>query len=307
MLIENLEDRRLFAVTVSVTGGVLTITGDDSANFVDVRQASGTDTLTVRTATKPTTTTTATPAAKAGGTGKSDAGETETGESDTGESEATESDTGETDTGESHTGVGETGESDTSTGTSPHAGHRRHGTVTGGHGTVTPGFGTVTSQTFDISNSSITSIKVVAGGGDDRVSIDRSVSLPANLSGGDGNDNLSGGAGADTIDGGAGDDRISGGLGSDNLSGGAGNDMILSADGVKDTVDGGSDTVAGDGSKGDVAITDPAGTDTADDVSNVEVVRSNVGRARFDRLFSESRITRSLSSFAGRAGRGGHH
>ena len=44
MLIENLEDRRLFAVTVAVTGGVLTITGDDGANLVDVRQTSGTDT-----------------------------------------------------------------------------------------------------------------------------------------------------------------------------------------------------------------------------------------------------------------------
>jgi hypothetical protein len=75
---------------------------------------------------------------------------------------------------------------------------------------------------------------------------------------------------------------------------------------VKDTVDGGSDTVASDGSKGDVAVVDPAGTDTADDVSNVEVVRSNTGRAKFDRLFSESRITRSLSSFA-RSGRGWHH
>ena len=259
MLIENLEDRRLFAVTVAVTGGVLTITGDDGANFVDVRQAGGTDTLTVRTATKTSTTTTTTAATPASTTGDS------------------------------------TGD-DTSAGTGGCAGHRGRGDGPGS-------FGDVTTRTFDISDNSITSIKVVAGAGDDRVSIARNVSLPANVSGGDGNDNLTGGAGADTIDGGAGDDRVTGGLGSDNLSGGAGNDTILAADGVKDTVDGGSDTAAGDGSRGDVAVVDPVGTDTADDVSNVEVVRTGNGRAKFDRLFSESRITPSLSSFARRGGR----
>jgi hypothetical protein len=290
MLIENLEDRRLFAVTVAVTGGVLTITGDDGANFVDVRQAGGTDTLTVRTATRAdatTTTTTATPAASTGDTTDDDT------------SAGTDTDNGtDTDTdGDSGT------ESDSGTGRAAHGrqdGHR------GGGGAG--GLGAVTTQTFDVSNSAITSIKVVAGGGDDLVSIAPSVSLPANIAGGDGNDRLSGGAGADTIDGGAGNDRIAGGLGSDNLSGGDGNDTILSADGVKDTVDGGSDAVARDGSRGDVAFVDPAGTDTADDVSNVEVVRGgNAGRAKFDRLFSESRITTGLSSFAVRPGRGGHH
>jgi Ca2+-binding RTX toxin-like protein len=252
MLIENLEDRRLFAVTVAVTGGVLTITGDDSANFVDVRQASGTDTLTVRTATQ-----------------------------------TADDMTDDTSTDDGTTTAGCSGR--------------------GHHGPASE-FGDVTSQTFDISDNAITSIKVVAGGGGDVVTIARNVTLPANVTGGDGNDRLSGGAGADTVDGGAGDDHITGGLGSDNLRGGEGNDTILSADGVKDTVDGGSDTVAADGSRGDVAVVDPAGTDAADDMSNVEVVRTgNAGRAKFDRLFSESRITTALSSFAVRAGRGGHH
>jgi Ca2+-binding RTX toxin-like protein len=254
-LIENLEDRRLFAATVAVIGGVLTITGDDSANFVEVRQAGGTDTLTVRTATQAADDT---------------------------------ADDGTTDDGTA-TPAACTGR-----------GHGRHG----------PGsaFGDVMAQTFDISDDSITSIAVAAAGGNDFVSIARGVSLPANITGGDGNDRLSGGAGADTIDGGAGDDSITGGLGSDNLSGVAGNDTILSADGVKDTVDGGDNATADDGSAGDVAVVDAAGTDNADDVSNVEVVRTgSAGRAKFDRLFSESRITPSLSSFAARGGRGFRH
>src|SRR4051812_39634645 len=101
MLIENLEDRRLFAVTVAVTGGVLTITGDDSANFVEVKQASGTDTLTVRTATETADDTT-----------------------------------------------DDTSTDDDSTTTAGCGGHGQGGTD----------FGDVTSQTFDISDNSITSI-----------------------------------------------------------------------------------------------------------------------------------------------------
>jgi len=49
-MIQLLEDRRLFAVTAVVTDGVLTIAGDDAANYVDVR-LSGEDTLVVRSAT----------------------------------------------------------------------------------------------------------------------------------------------------------------------------------------------------------------------------------------------------------------
>jgi Ca2+-binding RTX toxin-like protein len=236
MLIENLEDRRLFAVTVAVTGGVLTITGDDSANFVEVRQ-SGADTLVVRTATE------------------------------------TVDDT-ETDDDTATSGCG--------------------------HGGGYSEFGEVTSQTFDISDNSITSIAVVAGGGDDKVSLARNVSLASVITGGDGNDVLSGGLGIDNIDGGAGADRIIGGLGADVLSGGAGNDTIYSADGVVDRVDGGDDDVANDGSAGDVAYVDGADTATADDVANVEVVRAAVARVKHDRLFGENRITAAF--FGGRRG-----
>ena len=239
MLIENLEGRRLFAMTVAVTGGVLTITGDDSANFIEVRGGNGT--LVVRTATE----------------------------------EADDT----------------TDDDDTSGGC---GGHR------GGPGSE---FGEIITETFDITDDGITSIAITAGGGDDMVSLSRGVTLGSAINGGDGNDNLAGGAGVDNIDGVAGADRISGGLGADVLSGGAGNDTIYSADGVVDTVDGGDNDVADDGSAGDLAYVDGADTETADDVSNVEVVRASVARARFDRLFSQSRITASL--FGG-PGRGGH-
>src|SRR4051812_13198937 len=60
MLIENLENRRLFAVTVDSGGGKLTITGDDGKNLIDVRvSADGTDYV-VRTATATETTATTT-------------------------------------------------------------------------------------------------------------------------------------------------------------------------------------------------------------------------------------------------------
>jgi Ca2+-binding RTX toxin-like protein len=275
MLIENLEDRRLFAVTVAVTGGVLTITGDDNANLIDVGEAKGTDTLTVRTATKtPATTATTTAAAVHAG---STAGDTESGET------GTDSETGETTDGADNGGGG--------------ACDGHHG-GSGGAG----GFGTVTTQTFNITDNAIKSISISAGGGDDKVSVAPNVTLPATIDGGDGNDTLSGGAGPDTINGGAGDDRVSGGLGSDLLNGGAGNDTIFSADGVKDTVDGGDNAVANDGSSGDVAYVDGKDTATADDVTNVEVVRAAASRAKFDRLFSQNRIT----AVFGFAGHGGH-
>jgi len=145
----------------------------------------------------------------------------------------------------------------------------------------------------------------LAGAGNDKVSVAPNITLPATIDGGEGNDSLSGGAGADTINGGAGDDRIVGGLGADVLSGDAGNDTIFSADGVKDTVDGGDNAVAGDGSSGDVAYVDGADTTNADDVANVEVVRAAsaaASRAKFDRLFSQNRIT----AVFGFGGRGGH-
>lgn len=66
MLVDKLEARRLFAVDVAVgADGVVTITGDDADNFVNVR-LKGEDTLVVSTATASTDAATTTTAAKRG-------------------------------------------------------------------------------------------------------------------------------------------------------------------------------------------------------------------------------------------------
>jgi Ca2+-binding RTX toxin-like protein len=96
-----------------------------------------------------------------------------------------------------------------------------------------------------------------------------------NLSGGAGDDLLEGGSGDDTLDGGAGKDKLDGGRGTDILRGGAGNDFLFALDGAgKDTVDGGTNdaNTSGDSRSGDFAI-----VDRGDTVTNVEKLRT-VGR-----------------------------
>ena len=75
---------------------------------------------------------------------------------------------------------------------------------------------------------------------DDTGIVDASLSVPAQLTGGTGNDNLQGGAGDDTLLGGAGDDALTGdagadvqqaGAGHDKLDGGAGVDLLLGGEG----------------------------------------------------------------------------
>ena len=70
-------------------------------------------------------------------------------------------------------------------------------------------------------------IHVSAGGGNDNIIVAASVSLPAILEGGAGNDTLSGGAGADLLLGQDGDDRLDGMLGDDTVDGGAGTDTWI--------------------------------------------------------------------------------
>jgi Ca2+-binding RTX toxin-like protein len=114
--------------------------------------------------------------------------------------------------------------------------------------------------------------RVFGGGGDDFISGGSGLSI---LYGGDGSDTLLGnggfdalygGGGNDRLDGGAGDDYLEGGAGNDVLNGGpgadqlfalAGNDTLLSDDGTKDTVRGGTGT-------------DVADVDLIDDVVGVE-------------------------------------
>ena len=74
-------------------------------------------------------------------------------------------------------------------------------------------------------------IIVYGYGGEDTISVDRTVTLPAVLFGGDGKDQLTGGAGDDLLIGGAGDDRLDGGDGRDLLFGGADDDRLDGGDG----------------------------------------------------------------------------
>lgn len=78
---------------------------------------------------------------------------------------------------------------------------------------------------------SIAGFEVNAGGGDDRVTVARRVTVPVTMRGGAGGDLLTGGAGDDKLIGGFGRDRLDGGLGDDLLIGGEGNDLLLGGPG----------------------------------------------------------------------------
>ena len=128
--------------------------------------------------------------------------------------------------------------------------------------------------TYDV--ASLRSITVDAGAGDDSVIIDERIDLPANVTGGAGNDTLVGGAGHDRLDGGAGDDTLDG-------RGGA--DAMIGRDGT--------DTVDYAARRGDLVVTLESGAATPDDGeagerdavdATVEIV---IGGAGNDRLASD--------------------
>lgn len=74
---------------------------------------------------------------------------------------------------------------------------------------------------------SIAGFEVNGGGGEDRVTVAREVSIPVTMRGGPGNDFLLGGTGSDKIVGGSGDDRLIGGDGADLIYGGPGSDVLI--------------------------------------------------------------------------------
>ncbi len=69
---------------------------------------------------------------------------------------------------------------------------------------------------------------ISAGGGNDFVTIDSSLAVPAVIDGGEGNDIIKGGGGDDSIFGGDGRDLLIGSSGSDYLNGGNGDDILIS-------------------------------------------------------------------------------
>ena len=104
-------------------------------------------------------------------------------------------------------------------------------------------------------------VLVFGQAGDDSLTVQSSVSTPAVLDGGAGNDTLLGGAGNDTLLGGAGNDSLVAVSGSDSLDGGAGNDTLRAGSG-RDTLTGGDGNDSLVGGSGNDILDGGAGNDT---------------------------------------------
>jgi Ca2+-binding RTX toxin-like protein len=85
---------------------------------------------------------------------------------------------------------------------------------------------TINGVMSQFSLPAVQDILVVAGKGDDSVTVDSAVTINSKLIGNAGDDTLTGGGGNDVLLGGSGDDVLSGGAGNDTLNGGSGADMI---------------------------------------------------------------------------------
>ena len=124
-------------------------------------------------------------------------------------------------------------------------------------------------QVFEFVDTSVNSIRVNSGDGNDRVEManPNNVALTENVTliGGAGNDSLTGGNGNDSLDGGAGDDSMVGGAGNDRMHSGTGNNQMFGGEGNdsmrgglgRDVMDGGLGTDLADYAdrSGNVGIT----------------------------------------------------
>ncbi|MGN6625999.1 MAG: calcium-binding protein [Tepidisphaeraceae bacterium] len=97
--------------------------------------------------------------------------------------------------------------------------------------------------------TAVNSITISAGGGNDTVTIDPSITLGTAIGGNSGNDTITGGSGPDQINGNDGNDTIYGGSGDDVINGNAGNDTIYGQNG-NDTLFGGIGNDGVDGAWG---------------------------------------------------------
>lgn len=95
----------------------------------------------------------------------------------------------------------------------------------------------------------IAGFEVNADGGDDRVTVAKSIGIPVTMRGGSGRDTLIGAGGPDKLIGGVGDDRLIGGKGNDLLAGGPGDDFLSGGPGDDVLLSGPGNDVArgGDG------------------------------------------------------------
>ena len=134
--------------------------------------------------------------------------------------------------------------------------------VTEANGVITVDDGSTRVGDFDA--SAVTAVTVDAGAGDDLVELGATVTAPATLAGGDGNDRLYAGGGDATLDGGAGDDLLRGGLGRTAFVGDAGANSFLRLRSTDVASPGPNDAVLADS---DAAPVTPDPVLTTDDVS----------------------------------------
>lgn len=127
--------------------------------------------------------------------------------------------------------------------------------VTATNGVITVTYSGLPPQTFN--ESDVDSINVSLGDGDDSIRVDFT-DVPANISGGAGDDFLDGSRGDDVFDGGPGNDTLEGFSGNDTLIGGEGDDLIL-------------------GSTGDDLLLGGSGNDTLFGQSGADVIQGGDG------------------------------
>jgi Ca2+-binding RTX toxin-like protein len=101
----------------------------------------------------------------------------------------------------------------------------------------------INQSTFSVPLADFAAIRIGAGGGNDRIELSGSVTAPAVLRGGRGDDVLVGGSGDDRLRGGAGRDWLSGRGGRDQLDGGRDSDTLDSGSGPDKIRDSLVDTV----------------------------------------------------------------
>lgn len=107
----------------------------------------------------------------------------------------------------------------------------------------------------------VSRILVVAGKGDDVVTVDPNVSIGAKLIGNSGNDSLSGGSGNDVVLGGGGNDSCGGGAGDDLVDGGGGTDSVTGGTGADKFSSNDADAEKTDFNAGEGDTSDPLDDD----------------------------------------------
>lgn len=111
--------------------------------------------------------------------------------------------------------------------------------------------------------STVKKISADSKGGNDRIEISKSLTIPTSLAGNSGNDTITGGGGADTVVGGSGNDLLSDSIGGAVLRGGDNNDTLRGGTGVDALLGEAGDDVL-DGGTGSDYLDGGAGYDTAD-------------------------------------------